>query len=301
MYAPIVTFVYNRAEHAKGMLESLSRCKEAKESKLYIFSDGAKNEEAAEKVAAVRKYINSDSIKSRFGEVKVVEAEKNKGLAKSVITGVDMVIKKYGRVIVVEDDNEVSEDFLGFMNGALEFYEKNNKIWSIGGYTPPIKFPEDYKHDVFLMGRGSSYAWATWLDRWKRIDWDVKDYDKFKNDKEKRRAFNKYGNDRSDMLDRQMNRKIDSWAIRFTYFAFKNNMYSILPVKTRVKNVGNDGSGTHVSQSDSRFDTEIDTSVKEAVFENVELDERIYKEFIKVFNVPVKNKMKKIIKKLLKM
>ena len=59
-------------------------------------------------------------------------------------------------------------------------------------------------------------------------------------------------------------------------------MYAILPVKTGVKNVGNDGSGTHVSKSDKRFDNEIDMSVKEAVFENVELDERIYKEFVKV-------------------
>lgn len=298
--APIVVFVYNRVDHAKAVLNSLACCRLAKESPLYIFSDGAKNEKAAAAVAEVRKFINSIELKSCFAKVEVIESPQNKGLAKSVIAGVDAVIRKYNKVIVVEDDNVVSRDFLVFMNGALNYYAGNAKVWSIGGYTLPIQFPKNYEKDVFLMGRGSSYAWATWIDRWDKIDWEIKDYQKFKKDRTLRRKFNKYGNDVSHMLDRQMSKGIDSWAIRFLYNAFKNDMYFILPVKSRVKNTGNDGTGVHVSKSDVRFDIDIEEDHPQAIFEDVDFDKRIVKEYRKTFNIPFHIQCKRFIKKLFK-
>ena len=300
MNAPIVVFVYNRADHAKGVIESLAKCPEAKESKLYIFSDGPKNEKAIDKVESVRKYINSDEVKSYFGEVEVVEAPKNKGLANSVITGVDHVIKEHGSVIVVEDDNVVADDFLDYMNRGLDFYKDNQKVWALGGYTLPISFPKDYNHDVFMMGRGSSYAWATWVDRWEKIDWEIKDYEEFKKNRTLKKAFNKPGNDRTDMLSLQMEGKIDSWAIRFTYNAFRNNMYFILPVNTLTTNNGNDGSGIHVSKADHRFDTVILEERPKVKFEEVELDVRIQAEIAKLFNISFTKRIKKFVKKQLR-
>ena len=49
-YAPIIIFVYNRADHFIQVYNALAACKEAKESDLFIFSDGAKNESGKEKV-----------------------------------------------------------------------------------------------------------------------------------------------------------------------------------------------------------------------------------------------------------
>ena len=53
-YAPIVMFVYNRADHFTQTYEALAKCPEAKNSTLYIFSDGAKNEKAVSQVQRVR-------------------------------------------------------------------------------------------------------------------------------------------------------------------------------------------------------------------------------------------------------
>ncbi len=300
MKAPIVVFVYNRAEHARGVIESLAKCPEAKESKLYIFSDGPKNEKAAEKVQEVREYIRSDAVKNYFGEVEVVEAPKNKGLANSVISGVERVIREHGNVIVVEDDNTVAKDFLDYMNRGLDFYRENQKIWALGGYTLPIQFPEDYEHDVFVMGRGSSYAWATWLDRWEKIDWGIKDYKDFIRDRKQVKAFNRTGNDKADMLRSQMEGRIDSWAIRFTYNAFKNGMLFILPKETLVENQGNDGTGTHVSATDTRFDTKIKENRKPVEFVNVETDKRIERAYADVFHVSLKTRVKKQVARMIK-
>ena len=53
-YAPIVMFVYNRADHFTQTYEALAKCPEAKNSILYVFSDGAKNDNAKPQVEQVR-------------------------------------------------------------------------------------------------------------------------------------------------------------------------------------------------------------------------------------------------------
>ena len=100
-YAPIALFTYNRADKTQKAVESLLKNAEAKESDLFIFSDGAKNEKAIEGVEENRKYIHTIS---GFKSITIIEREKNWGLANSLIAGITDVINKYGRVIVVEDD-----------------------------------------------------------------------------------------------------------------------------------------------------------------------------------------------------
>ena len=50
-YAPIALFTYNRADHTRRAVESLLQNAEAKDSDLFIFSDGPKNEKTVRGVA----------------------------------------------------------------------------------------------------------------------------------------------------------------------------------------------------------------------------------------------------------
>ena len=294
---PIVLFVYNRPYQTAEVLKSLSVCTGAKDALLYIFSDAPKNERAVEAVQQVRAIIADPCWKSCFGDVIITEAASNKGLAKSVITGVTQVITEHGRVAVVEDDNRVSVDFIDYMSRGLDFYQEDQSIGFIGAYKAPIDLPADYTHDVFLMGRGSSYSWATWKDRWDLVDWEVSDYDTFRKDRKARARFDAYGADRSAMLDSQMAGRIDSWAIRFSYAMFKHNRYAILPSQTRVENIGFDGSGVHNVAADTRFLVKIAPDVKPVTFETVTLDPRIQKAFVALFKVPLRLRLKRWLRK----
>ena len=276
MLAPIVVFVYNRVDKARTLLESLSACKQASESDLYVFSDGPKKDND-EKVSSVRDFLNSFDFKDKYKNVYIRLAPQNKGLARSVIEGVSEVIEKYGKVIVVEDDNIVAPDFLQYMNGALDYYHSNPSVWSISGYSH-IK-PENYCHDVYAVGRINSYAWATWKRSWDATDWEVKDYNHFKWDLNRRREFNTCGNDSSIMLDAQMAGAIDSWAIRFSFSMFCSNKLTIYPSKSKTFNIGEDGSGTHVLTSKTR--TAISFEYSETVYEDVLPEAAIIKQFKK--------------------
>lgn len=284
-FAPIIIFVYNRAFHTRELLKSLSLCLYAKDSPLYIFSDAAKNEGSLQKVEEVRSVIHEDIWNDCFKRVHIIEATKNKGLANSIIDGVSQVIHEFGRVIVVEDDNRVSTDFIDFMNRALDFYCDIERIGYIGGYTLPIRIPDDYQYDIFAMERGSSYAWATWQKYWDLVDWKVTDYDSFKHNKKLRKRFDECG-PRSSLLDLQMSGKIDSWAIRFSYSMFKMGKMAILPTKTRVENIGFDGTGIHNKSYETKYHTKIEDNLKSATFLDVDIDERIKKEFKRIFKKP---------------
>ena len=149
------------------------------------------------------------------------------------------------------------------------------------------------------MGRGSSYSWATWKDRWELVDWDMKDYETFRKDYKARAKFNEDGEDRSALLDSQMAGRVDSWAIRFSYAMFKHNCFTVLPVKTRVENLGFDGTGVHNTAGGTRFLVKIEENLKPVRFEHVEEDLRIKKEYAKMFKVPLSTKFKRILRNIL--
>jgi len=280
--SPVVIFVYNRLEHTKNLLNSLEKCYLSQETVLYIFSDGCKHDRktAQNRVDEVRCYLREYRNNHQFKQIIYVEAETNKGLAKSIIAGVSEVINQHGKVIVLEDDLVVSRDFLLYMNEGLVFYANNPRIWSVSGYTDPLITIKKYPHDIYATLRANSWGWGTWKSRWDLVDWKINDYKLFKYNIIARKLFNQGGNDRCKLLDRQMTGEIDSWAIRWDYAAFKLRVITIRPIETRVICHGFDGSGVHCC-ADSIKQGELYAGKRKCRFENLRIDKFIKKEFMK--------------------
>jgi len=262
---PVVLFVYNRADHASATLQALAKNKGADQTDLIIFSDGPKNENAIEAVANVRAAVRSVT---GFKSLTVHEAEKNKGLANSIISGVTQVIGQAGKVIVIEDDLVTSPYFLKYMNEALDYYENEPKVQAISGSNPPpalMRFPKGYQNDVYFNYRISSTGWGTWHDRWKTADWTVSDYQQFMQSAERQARFRRAGDDLPDMLQRQMEAKVDSWAIRWCYTQFLQDKVSVYPRHSYVHNIGFDDSGIH-SHSTRLFDVDVTLALENCTF-----------------------------------
>ncbi|MGX9080149.1 hypothetical protein ACWTQY_30250, partial [Klebsiella pneumoniae] len=68
-------------------------------------------------------------------------------------------------------------------------------IFSVSAWTPRIEIPASYPHDVYLSYRALSWGWATWADRWNKIDWDVRDYAAFREDARAQALFARGGDD----------------------------------------------------------------------------------------------------------
>ncbi|WP_280157578.1 sugar transferase [Priestia aryabhattai] len=291
--APIVLFVYNRPELTLQTIKSLQKNILSEQSDLFVFSDGWKNKDSKVKVEQVREIIKD--IKG-FNTVTIHESEQNKGLAQSIIEGVSTLIKKYGSVIVLEDDLLLSPYFLNYMNSALQYYKGNSKIWSISGYNPILISDIVNNKDVYFTGRACSWGWATWEDRWLSNNWDIHNNreDIFTN-KSKQKNFNKYGNDLFPMLRDQKNEHIDSWAIRWCFNQFLNHSSTVYPTESLVLNIGLVGDSTHGGFRTQQLDiTEKSFFDFSDIYSNKKIDER----FKKYYNLKFYNYLGFFLKKL---
>lgn len=248
MQAPVVLFVYNRTDHTKQVIEALSHNDGASDTEVFIYSDAAADETEEGNVRQVRQYLEEVQRQTWFKNVSIILAEQNKGLEKSIIEGVTNIMNRYGRAIVLEDDIVTAPDFLNFMNQALDYYEDDEKIWSISGYTVNSSRVAKGKRDVYIGYRGECWGWASWKNRWVKVDWIVSDYSQFSKNKKQRRSFNKGGRDLANMLKLQQEGHIKSWAIRWCYQQYKEGMFTIFPKYSKIRNIGFDGSGTNCSE-----------------------------------------------------
>lgn len=282
--APLVVFVYNREEITRKMLDAINKNFLADSTELFIFSDGWKSEKDMEKVIRVRTLIKEFKENNNFKKVTVIEAEKNKGLANSIIGGVTKVMNEYGRVIVLEDDLITANNFLRFMNDCLDYYEDIDKVWSIGGTTYKLPHLATYKHDVYACYRGESCGWASWKNRWDMVDWEVSDYQQFMHSMRKHRKFKRGGQDMVSALKLQMDGQTDSWAIRWCYCQSMNDMITILPRKSFIKNIGWGDEGTHAKDDKDYFGTAIESEDFEYTLEQVRIDKTLMRDFRKYFS-----------------
>ena len=240
--APIILFVFNRLEHTINTLEALKKNILAKDSNLIIYSDAAKKKKDRIKVDEVRKYISN---LSGFKSIKVIKRKKNYGLAKSIKNGITQVIYKYKKAIILEDDISTSKFFLSFMNNSLNFYKNNKKIWHINGWNYP-NFKVN-KNDIYADRMMNCWGWATWKDRWEKVNFNVNEIlNKF--NKKKIYQFNL--NESENFYHHlQANQKgeIKTWAIFWQATIFLNKGLCIRPNISYTHNMGFDNSGVHCS------------------------------------------------------
>lgn len=276
--APIVLFVYNRPEHTRRTVEALRANRLAPQSRLFVFSDGPKNDSARPAVDEVRRYVASID---GFASVDVTANDENHGLAASVISGVSQVVEEFNKVIVLEDDLLTSPYFLDYMNEGLELYKEDEEVASVQAHMFPLKggiLPRSF----FLPVTGS-WGWGAWSRSWRLFNPDAK----YLLGEIRRRGLScafdlNHSYPYTRLLDRQVAGKIDSWAIRWYASTFLLNKISLFPASSFVKNTGFDGSGVHCGRSDpEHFNTSIVSNYTELGRVVPEVNKRIVEDFQK--------------------
>jgi len=268
--APIILFVYNRPYHTGRTIDALKNNILASQSELIIYSDGPKNEIVKGDVDAVRTIVKSIT---GFKSISIVEREQNYGLANSVIHGVTETIAKYGRAIVLEDDLETTPYFLQYMNDGLNLYENEPQVASIHGYIYPI---ENLDESFFIKG-ADCWGWATWKRAWDLFEGDgQKLFNELRNEKLLREFDFDGSYPYSEMLKEQIEGKNSSWAVRWYASMFLQNMLTLYPGKSFVKNIGNDDSGSH-SVSDTSYEPFLITGYNGLIKLNITENERCKK------------------------
>lgn len=234
-----ILFTYNRSRHTKAVLDALEK-NTVMPQKLFIFQDGMKNSTNEKDWRAVSTVITSVS----WCDTQVVISEKNKGLAASIITGINNVLETFDAVIVLEDDCVPHPQFMEYMVKALEKYQNCNEVYQIGATSEPAE-PMDNGTDAYFLGRTNSCGWGTWKNRWEKFNCDYTVVGKIKADVELNDWLQLWGADLESHVVGNVYGKTDSWAAFWALTVIMNKGYCMAPYESFINNIGFDGSGTH--------------------------------------------------------
>jgi len=242
---PVILMTYNRPFHTQKVLEIL---KKQNRKKLYIFSDGSKNECDILKVDETRLLLKNID----WCRPEIIEREKNIGLANSIVSAVNYVFEKHDKLILLEDDCVPQKHFFLFMEKCLKKYEHNEKIFGISGYSVAIdeSILKKYPYDLYFFPRIGSWGWATWKRAWQHFEPDLSfAYNKAK---ESSIDLSQGGSDIPVMIRNMLNGNLtDVWTLNWVLSVYLQKGYYIYPTTSHIENIGWDGSGTHCSNADT--------------------------------------------------
>ena len=255
-YAPVLITVYDRFNHLRNAVESLKKCPEAKSTEIFIASDMASEKKKEFQISEIRNYINSIN---GFKKVTPIFFDENVGIEHSWHFSLDLVFRKYDKIIFLEDDIEVSPLFLNYINKGLDFYKNDPNIYSICGFSPYI-FSNNYEYEeskLFKSNRWNAWGFGLWkkknifFEDFRKSKFFFKDLEEDLKSKHFLKKINKLSKEYFPHLLYSLKKnKMPEYDFLTGYYCIKNDLYNIYYTKTHTINNGNDGSGLRAERND---------------------------------------------------
>lgn len=138
-YAPIYIPTLCRDRHFILGVESLKKNGWAKYTDVYIGLDYPAKETHWNGYRKICDYLENGDF-SIFASFNVIKRTNNIGSLANIDTMRDLLMKKYNRWIMAEDDIEFAPVFLEYMNKCLDYYEDDPDVFAVNGYAYPVSY-----------------------------------------------------------------------------------------------------------------------------------------------------------------
>ncbi|WP_035650393.1 MULTISPECIES: hypothetical protein [unclassified Flavobacterium] len=254
LYAPLLIPTLNRFDHFSSCVNSLLQCELSSETDLYIALDYPLKEQHYDGYNKIKGFIEKiDGFKS----VNVLQREHNYGAHQNIHEAIDFLFQKYETLILTEDDNVFSTDFLLFMNKSFETYKDSLDVFSVCGYNYPVEIPKSYENEVYLWTGYSAWGVGFWRSKFVNVNWTEEtvhsDVKTFLHDYRKVVQLDKIANNYVPALLHMHNIQKIHGDTYICMYQFLNKMVSVFPVISRVRNMGHDGSGINCGTMEDDF------------------------------------------------
>lgn len=254
-YAPVIIPTLNRFDHFKRCLESLEKCTGAEHTDVYVALDYPPSEKYIDGWTKIGAYLVEKEKNNSFAKLCVTRRERNYGVGHENSNGAVMlreVEQKYDRYIFTEDDNVFSVNFLDYINKGLELYKDDMRILHVCGYNYQIEFPSSYINNFYFSRQGSPWGYGAWVNRYELINkyYNLETLGKIIKDKD---AVAKLKKERPStvrsIINMLKNKQIYGDSVFGTIVTLED-MYFLMPMISKVRNLGTDGSGVHATSID---------------------------------------------------
>lgn len=254
VYAPIIIPTLNRKEHLQRCITSLKKNSWAKYTTLVIGVDYPPAEEYRIGYEAVCNYLREGI--TGFKNVKVIYHKENLGPYEN-----NKYLKKYieewsDRYIFTEDDNEMSPNFIEYIDRGLDKFEKDNNVIAICS-TGAESEREIEDENVVLTHNYSAHGYGTWFAKEKSFS-DKINREYFERiSKDIRKLWSLYQYSPSlvfacqsvifckEKLYQLPDRSVPVLDMTIKIYSVLENKYVVCPCIKKSRNWGYDGSGVN--------------------------------------------------------
>lgn len=288
MKKPILFLTFNRLDTTQRVFEEI---KKAKPPRLYLASDGARENKAGEKeiVQKTRDFIMNNI--DWDCEVKTLFRDKNLGCGPAVSGAITWFFEQEEDGIILEDDCLPHPSFFNFCEELLDYYKDNKKVWHISGdqFVPNFNNGASY----YFAKNMHCWGWASWADRWSQYEFDLSGYGDYniKKISEDKNVQNYWAR----VLDRVRKGEVNTWDYQWAFKIIEKDGLCINPSKNLISNIGFGDNSTHTSDKDNPMANmityEIDNIIhpKEIKIDQKAVDYIFQDHFGIEFDEPVKN------------
>lgn len=257
-YAPVLIPTLNRYTHFRNCLESLEKCTGAEKTDVYIALDYPPSDKYTEGWKKINEYLKGKEQSNKFAKLVVIRRNHNFGVGgpNGNLSQLKNQIKgQYDRYILSEDDNIFSQNFLEYINKGLELYKDDMRILQVCGYNYHMDFPKSYKNNFYFSRSGSPWGYGTWTNRetiiskyksLQKMGQLLKDEDAVRLLKKERPST------LVSMINMLKNHSLYGDSITGCVVTLED-MYYLMPVVSKVRNTGADGTGVHATSRSKKI------------------------------------------------
>ena len=243
---PVAFFIFKRPDCTGRVLDAIRR---ARPPRLFVVADGPRpgRPDDAGKCAEVRRIVETGidwpcDVRKDF-------ADANLGCARRVSSGITWVFSQVEEAIILEDDCVPDGSFFPYCAELLDRFRSDARVGVISG--------SNFQHRDVTGGRSYYFSryphcwgWATWKRAWQAYDHAMAAWPEAK----RCGWLKRFLGDRHEasywdgIFDYTHAGLIDSWAYRWTFACWQNEMLSVLPAVNLVTNIGFGPAATHTRE-----------------------------------------------------
>lgn len=253
--APILVVVFNRPDKTRALVDQLLLFGRLD---ILVAADGPRNEVERVKTEEVRAIIGELSsvhqVSTRFSKT-------NLGCGANVIGGIRWAFEKHDRLIIVEDDIKISQEFLDFCTHGLELHQNREDILCISS-GPLVNLEHSEFPDTFLTRYPNIWGWATWRHAFIDYSITLEEYSVGDIRRVLTETFPGRPVHRAYFMILLLlirSGRIDGWDFQYYFMSWAKRMFALTPTRNLAQNIGFDADATHMKRAPENIARMADT------------------------------------------
>ena len=260
-YPPILISAYSRPTHLYECLLSLEACAGSSNHEIYITIDAPHSQDVVEFNQQVIEVANGNW---KFKSLQTIIPRENTG-GEIIKQSALQLLRTNDTLIMFEEDNRFSPDFLSYMNWALMHYKNDSSVYSVSAWSPDDPLFDD-SGAVFLYPGYCAWGVGLWAAKTNNLIISramQREYFSHKLASLRRTVL--YFLKAPHLKRATLNFYLNGGEAGDRYidlYVFMNKGFSVFPGVSRTKNVGHDGSGENCKVSGGHMTQRINSLAK---------------------------------------